>query len=743
MGNKGFLFFILFLFSLSLVQVSSQQEENTGGAVAEMYDFHQQFLNLFPRYPGSAAEEAVVDIIIQTLQGRDIRFTKEDFSSFEDGHSFSTNIGTLSFGEGGDTLLVVVPIGHRAGADRDAAAWNLSVGLGLLGYLHDLNDAAALPVQVQFLFAGGEFPFDSNRQFGSELFLENFYPKGDIAVVYLSLSSVPGEVRIKNGTDGLFSPFWIIDSMSQSMERGGMTFNADLEETQLFRLGISGAESRIVPYLAAEFPTVELQSTGYYDKSPETLESADWLDRFLVSFRTFIEDNRDGMPGEWDKHYIYLQFGLVQIFITERTYIFILLGILTLITAFILFYRRRIGKYRKILLRKLWALVVLFLIILIFLIIGTFTIRGISSLRRFSRLWMQSPLMFLLLKVTTAFMFFAVFYRYLKQFPFPKVRSFYSASAIVLFFILIVISAVLDISFVIFFIWPFFWAVLFSLFQNKYSKLYCLILAPGSLAYGIYLLFKHPSPISVDFLINSPLWGNVFIALIILPFTLMVIRTVIAFNDAAVSTLDLHGWVLFSIPLAAFIALTLYAFLFQPFTEAGQQTVVLQERIDSELQERSLFMSSNAPLPAVRFGSGLYTAIEGGRTTAVTELSDEMIELVKIDSEKREFLDRKYYTLTVDARGVPMNVRLRLFAEAELVIYDSNFPFRVAGEGNSGEVYIGSYPPVPLVVELVLPEEQTVDLQCIVEYADPPYDLEIITDADVKQRTFYILWEEL
>jgi len=713
---------------------------------AEIISYHTYFKSYFPRYDGTKNEEDVFAYILQILDEEKIPYFLSDFSDIEEGHSFSRNIEIDLAGEAEETLLIVVPINHPVSAVPEEESWSLAVCLGLAVYLNDYySETGGLPMTVKVLFAGGEFPPGSDHQLGSEMFLENYYPEGNISVLYFRLGSVPGVINIQNGQDELFSPYWIIDRFAESLKKEGLNVNLNLDKTQLYRLGISGTESMVDPYLANDFSAIEINSTENIPFSGSIIQNpTDWISAVLESCRIFMEDNAGKMPSNWDRHYLYMELGGLEVFLTEKIFIPILLGIFTAILLFVLFFQRRMGKYRQVLIRKFWALLVLFVLIFVFLFIGTFTIRAISSIRRFPGIWQQAPLIFLLIKIAAALTLFAILYRYLKQFPFPKVRSFYSASAILLFLMLMAVSAINNISFVFYFVWPFFWTVLFSLFRNKFAKLFCLVVSPGSLVYGLYLLFKFKSLQAIEFIIYSPIWGNLFITLIILPFTLMVIRTSIVFHDTATRKMHIHGWVLFSFPVAAFITLTVYSFFFNPFTPARPMKIQVHEVIDYELGERKLTAAANGPLKEIYIGGNDYQDISAGNVDSITQFTDVLPELIILSLEKKEFLDRKYYTIYLEVEGDPLDIQLLLYSEDEMVICDSNFPFRITGLENSGEVFIGAFPPNPIEIEIVLPDTISVDAQFIVNYRDPPYDLQIVSEnAVISRKTTCIQWVNL
>ncbi len=728
---------VLFL----LLSASVFSEARTGTE-----EHFQYFQKHFPRRDGSENEKLVFEYIEEKLAENGLSYTVSDFSGFADGHSFSKNIEVVIPGSSDDTLLLVVPVNHSADADPDGPAWNLAAGLGYLLYKKERTDLEGPPAaEIRVLFAGGEFVPDSERRLGTELFLESYYPEQNAAVLYLQLREIPGTVTVKNGEDDYFSPYWIIKRFAESMELEEVPYTLELQYTQLFRLGISGKNSSIADYLHQELPAIEIGSRnagGAAEAVPE--ERRLWLISFFQGLDRFLEKNEGRFPSGWDRHYIFIRLGESSFLVTEGVYIPLLLGVFTAILLFVLFFLRRMGKYRKVLFRKFWVLIILFILIFLFLFIGTYVIKGMAVLRGFSGIWQQRPLLFFFLKLSAALSFFSLVFRFVKRFPFPMIRSFYSASAILLFFLLMAVVSVYNISLTYYFVWAFLWTVLFSIFPNRFAKLFCFAAAAFSLFFGLYEVFILDARGAIEFILLSPLYGNLFFSLLLLPFILMIIRSTKAFQDTAEQELHVHGWVISALPVAAFVSLMVYGFLFPPFSAVNPRKIVLQEEINYELRERKLTARSEAPLYTVHIDGGGYGAMTAGTAESAVQYSENIPDLFDISYEKDEFLDRKYYTLTLAAEGTPARVALELHSKAPLIIYDSNFPFRTSRDDNKGEIFIGAFPPDPLTIEVVLPQDSDVEAQFTVDYLEPPYSLAFSSEnAVIRHRLRCISWVEL
>lgn len=705
---------------------------------------HEQYIRTqFPRLDGSTAEDNVIEYIQAVLDKYGIENQTADFTDFEQGHSFSRVIEAAIPGDKEDTLIIAAPLNHPyEAAKKESGSINISLALASAAYFAQNKSS----VSVKLLFLGGEYAPEGAKQMGTELFLRDYYPEAGAAVMYLRFQEYPEKVAVRTGGNGHITPYWLINRCSASMEKAGLPYSVLGNENQIFRLGISKTSNFSLPYLRDGLPAVEFIGTG---GGPANTGSADresaWIKSFYAFLDSFLEKTAGEFPEEWDRHYLYFKLSDFSFILPEGAYIFFLIGLYSSFLVLAIFIRKRIGRYRRILLRKSWALLLLFVMIFCFLFLATLIVRGVSIIRGYPQLWQQNPLLFFTFKIVAAFSFFFLMYRLVKRVPFPIIRSFYSASVIIFFLLLIIVTSIINVSFSYYFVWALYWAVLFSLFQNRFAKLFCFFAAPAFLIKGIYDLFVLGSEEALEFLIVSPLYGNLFFSLFILPYALMIIRVIRAFRDTSRIKHELHGWLLYALPAAAFIVLITYSILFTPYTEVNPRTIYVDETIDAELMERKLSLRSEAPLGAVEIGGAEeYQDINAGRAHSVTEYAETIPDLLQTETKVKRFLDRKYLTVTITTVGEPVKMNVRLFSEGELILYDSNFPFTQDPEAGLATIYIGAYPPEPLELEIVIPERYDYELQLETVYRIFPYRLTVTAEnaVTVKQLT-YTAWVRL
>jgi hypothetical protein len=108
------------------------------------------------------------------------------------------------------------------------------------------------------------------------------------------------------------------------------------------------------------------------------------------------------------------------------------------------------------------------------------------------------------------------------------------------------------------------------------------------------------------------------------------------------------------------------------------------------------------------------------------------------------FLDRKNVNLDLRPKGSPVRIRLSVSAPEEFVLYDANFPYQREPDGRRYTLLIGANPPLPLQVQLTLPQARSFALGLELEYGEPPAGFEAFGDrAAVRSRLTYRMRLEL
>ncbi len=678
------------------------------------------FSSLYPRTEGSSGERQAIAHIEATLRGMGVPYQERPLNDIEGIHSYSRSIEVLFKGRSPDELLVAVPIDQRPDASRsDDGSINPALALGFINELR----GAELPITVRFLFLGAEYGGGPEYPIGSREFLANFYPDHPVAVLYLNFRYIPERAIIESGTNNVISPYWLINRCSTALDRAGLFYLLRGNENQIYRLGLSGGRPpQIAPYLLAGYPAIELSAL-----SPPLTEARwrSWIGTALTFFADFIAKNAHGFPSSWDKHYLFFQARFFSFIFSEKEYIVLLVVILALTIVYPLLFPDRFRRHFSTLARHFLSLPLLLATIFVFLLASTYLIEGIVLARDFPTLWRYAPFPFFALKVVAALFLFAMLFKALRRLPFARNGRFYTAATILLLLVDIAAVAAINISLTYYLVWAIVWAILFSILASPYLKTVCLLASTGWLIKAGVDIFTLPALDAVRVVLLSPVKGNLFLAIVLLPFILMTIRVELLFRRQ----LRTHRrfFVRFADILLAAATAALFAYLlaFAPFGPRNPQPIAVREEIDIPAHSRTVTLTSPAPIGRVRLttDSGVLP-IDAHSRSFSTSLPGAP-DVLTIKESSSGFLDRRQFGLTLIPKGTPYEVTVALTSSKEIVIYDSNFPFSYDPTANEAIIHIGKNPPFPLSVEFTLPQSGEVAIRIVLLYTALPYPLEL------------------
>jgi hypothetical protein len=341
-------------------------------------------------------------------------------------------------------------------------------------------------------------------------------------------------------------------------------------------------------------------------------------------------------------------------------------------------------------------------------------------------LWKITPVFFVIAKMSTSLFLFFLFYWIVRQLPFPSEKSFYSATAVFLFFLNIILVGVFNISLASYFVWAFLCAFLFTLFSNRYLKLLALLAAPLWIVKALIDMFTLPSLIAIRYILFSRFYGNLLIAFILLPFILMIIRMEFFGRHHQGRRRRRFITVLTTCFAAITAGVFTFLFSFAPFSESNPQPVTVRELIQPDIGRRLLTIQSPAPLTGAELLSPDYQRITAKQTRQFTVESEVIPDLVTIDSNKTRFLDRNYVRMDFQCEGAPERIAISLHSNESIIIFAANFPYSLDPQTNSATLYIGDNPPNPLHVEFTLSEEVPIELRVDIQYSKLPHPIELV-----------------
>ncbi|HKJ86543.1 MAG TPA: hypothetical protein VKA06_10735, partial [Spirochaetia bacterium] len=469
----------------------------------------------FPREENSSGEAALIAYIESVASSIDARLEILDFSDYADGHSFSRILEVTIPGTGASTAIIAVPLNHPEGVAPDADR-SASVAAALAV----MEAAAREPLRptIRFLFPGAEHGDGPGYPKGTRRFLEGYFAEEPHALLYLDASRLP--LVMETGAAGYVAPSWLLRSVVDAAQANELPIEVRAGINQLHRLGISSSPPALGEYLANDIPAVHVSSGPEGLQPPRVADVAADLAAFAQSW---VDSFSAGIPEEWDRHYIYFRIGSRQLVVGERAFIGLLLGLFMSTLAYSLVFHRQFTRYLRTAARNSWNIPVLFLLIYAFLSAATYLLELSLTVRGFPSIWTYYPSAYFAFKITLSFFLFTIAALLLRHLPLSKNGSFYSAAALFVLFVDIIIFSSLNLSFSYYFIWAFFWAFVFSIVRSRLVKAVSLALAPLFLIRIAVDVLRIPELRLTEELLLSTR-GDLLLSFMILPFLLMLIR---------------------------------------------------------------------------------------------------------------------------------------------------------------------------------------------------------------------------
>ena len=707
--------FLLLFFSTQILSAQSIIRTPMGEVLGDL----AYFTSLHPRLEGSEQEKAAYLYIKSVLDELGSDYTEHTLGTLKNNHSFSSSIIVNISGVRRDTLNVVVPLDHHPGlpAAKDGAV-SLALGLSLVREFSPRKP----DISLRILFLGAEFSGPAENQLGSGEFLREFYPDDPQSFLYLDIKTVPRNLALRAGGEGIVAPYWQVQRTINALESSGMDYRFREDQNQIHRLRMWGAPTRINPYLKAGYPALSLEETDG-NESPAVIP---WITSFYTFFFALIENNSTGFPEQWDKHYLYFNILGKPVSIGEMSYIYLLLAVIITPLVYPFFMPRRFNRYLRTLRRNFWDIPVLLILIFLFLVVGTYGIRLILLLRGFPTLWEYTPVIAFIIKASIAMILFFLFFGILKKIRFSQNSTFYSSSAIFMILLAILTVSVLDISMTNSLLWAFGFAFIFSIVPNKYVKALLLVASTLLVLKSLYDVFSEGAVKVIDYLILSPLWGNIFLSLLVLPFLLMLIRLDFLFRHPAL----MRQKVLIRNAAIIFGSITmigiLYLFGYTPYDNSRLQPVSVTEEIISEESVSHIHISSPAGIDALMLSaSGIgQEVVNGVRETEITRPVEPHFITPEISREN--FLDRDRFRITLVTSDTPEYIEITFSGTEGFLVYDMDFPYTISPERNSAQVHIGYNPPLPLTFEAVFLADTAETMKIRAIFTGPFEDLGIL-----------------
>ncbi|MBN2444869.1 MAG: hypothetical protein JXJ04_26175 [Spirochaetales bacterium] len=696
----------------------SQSKIYTPDTVLEIID---DLKDSFPRYEGSQEEKQVLAYIEKKITGKQLSYTKTNFNTSDSYHSFSENIKVTLQGVKQDAIIFLIPINHPPDATKETdGIINVALGLSLINHYSQKKP----PVTLQFVFLGAEFGKEPLYPLGTSLFLEDFFPEHPVMLLYLSFKNFPRRIIVGGAGQGKITPYWYTIRCSEALKEANVPFLLSGNKNQIFRLGLAQEKTPIEPFLKAGFPAISLSGSS---SEFSTNEKKDWIFSFGSFIDILIDKSKNEIPEYWDQHYLFFQVYDFYLIIKENMLLIIFIIVVGIAILFALIYQMQIRSNMRLLAKYFWVIPLIFIVTLILLIISTFAIQLILQLRKDFTLWEAYPFLFLMIKLSIAFLLFVFCLKLIHFIPIPMTRTFYSSLTIALLILDTFLISLINISFVYYYLWAFFFILLAFLFKNRIIRLILILPSPYWIIKLILDFFIFiPEPVFCHTVLFSQIKGNIVISLLILPFICVIVNIFLFFFPARHKRSRVRYNV---IALSLFVVnalLIIWTFFIPHFSENRFQNVTARNIIDYERLTHFIEIESSSPLGEISImdEESVFTFNTTSRKYIIPKKN--IPDLLSIKTTQIPFLNRNNVTINIQSIGTPYKVYFQVRADKDFTLYDSNFPFKKTQKGMGYEIQIGIYPPSPLEVQLTLTKDIIYVFSLQIDYENLPFEFNVL-----------------
>jgi hypothetical protein len=672
---------------------------------------------LFPRTEGSVGEDQLISLIKERLNVQGIQYKETDFSEAAGFHSFSRILTAEIPGSGDEFLTLVAPLNQPRWSDPGWGSVNIALALGLLKN----HGGTEFPVGLRVFFLGGEFTDDA--PLGSQEVLSLFSPDTISPFFYLAFEAPPKILALKAGGEDTVCPRWFLEESTDLLTQSGIDARIRGAEIQFSRFGFGESPSLIQPYLRAGFPALLMTGEGSLAEG----EWHDWISLMLLFFTRFLDSSTPGFTAEVDTHYLFFQWGDRPVIIPETEYMAALIIVLAALLLYPFFARRRFRRYTWLIRHHLWILPALVALTYLFLLLGTLSVDALLLASNNSELWKAAPVPLYLFKFSGALLFTALLYGVFKRLPFSRKGNFYSAAALQLLFVDLLVISFINISFSYYILWTFLFTFLFTILRRKELKLTALVISMVWLFVFLVQIFSYPQEDLIRILLLSRVKGNLLQALILLPFIFLIIRLSFLFFVPRKRTRKVIFRATLGILAAAWAGLFIFLLALNPYGPDNPQPITVADQIWISPQRRLITASSPAPLllDTLSYQGEAIPLDPGGRSSLYS--TDRLPPSPEILLSQRLFLRRREVNISIlprDDGATPALITLQIDSPEEVVILDSNFPYTLGIPDTEGlvKIHVGANPPLPQTVSLIVPDTQTMELTVSVVFHLPRED---------------------
>jgi hypothetical protein len=690
--------------------------------------------------PGEASAIALIEGNCRRA-GALVRVT--GFDTLSAGHSYSSIIEAVFPGARKDRLVFVVPLDQHQDGPENEGSGALSLALAEIERLgvEKAERGTGLPVGLSFVFVSaerrGRYADSENPGLGSQAWIaENSSGTAPLAVVYLSLDTLPSKISLLNAGKGILSPYWHYENTRRALISSGFDYELNGNRMQIHRLGFVDRAGPLEPYLRESIPAIELKGIDADLVSPALSFQA--FDSFLSNL---VAANSGGFSTVWDRDYLSFQVGKRSFVVREGPYIAFLLIFCSAVTAGILVLTIVRRPATKIFLHRLPAIagqvIAIYGATLLVFLSGRL-VSGLESLILGSTdFWRLAPRLFLLARI------FGVFFLFLAALSLLVERGilttnpyFYEFAALLCLGVDILVFSALMPPLAFYFVWAFVFVGLSLIARKPWMSLVSYILMYVPLLLLARELIGEPQFSLYGRLILPGFAESALLAAALLPIFIFTASPLLFFAPSGKRQRSATAIVFLC--CAAFSEGGALLRALSP-SVLSASPLVLSERLDAHSGEVTATLKGSRRIGVLSLNRGELPFIfkSPGDTATVSGL--DRTPWLRFSESRSSFLGRSVLGIKLSFAKGPDLLSLKVSSDKELRLYDCSLPYRVAIDGKSAEIFVGARPPEPFELELTVPKGFEARLAVEADYLEPLVPYAMAGGQGLKQGSFKLL----
>jgi hypothetical protein len=380
-----------------------------------------------------------------------------------------------------------------------------------------------------------------------------------------------------------------------------------------------------------------------------------------------------------DYHYSLFYFSGRTFYLSETATVLVFLSAAALLLFLFLVYslisRRMLIIQWRIFMRHIWVVGLLFLLLAVSLFLAELWSALVKKLLALDG---YADLLLMAAKILCAIAFYNLLVPYFSRLRIPRKGNYFGSAAALLTVTGSMIAAVLDLSFVLLFLWACLFAFLGSIFRKAPLVIGAALLTPLELLAALANLAGRGYTRIFEIMDSGSLSITLYTVLTVLPCFLLLHRA----EYLSGRTRHAAG-------------------------NAGKRLI------------RRLIAAGASLL--IFFSLALWFSRQPRQEGERKILIDEDERFLVLKAESGVFLDRRIISLRVEAKEEPRLFTLKLESpDKALIIYDTPMPYRFAPDNKSVVFILGEEPDNPFRTELVLPQDFSGSLRAEAVYTSPP-----------------------